>query len=130
MTCARAGRSFEHMTQPLPTAERAPEASFSAHYAQILRYVRSVVRDADEAQDLTQETFLRAYRARDSLRDPDAMLPWLYSVATHVCLDRLRQRTRQARAQSDLDPEAVSPPDPAPSPGLAAEQEDMSTCVE
>jgi RNA polymerase sigma-70 factor (ECF subfamily) len=118
------------MRQPLPTVERAPEVSFSAHYAQILRYVRSVVRNADEAEDLTQETCLRAYRARDSLRDPDAMLPWLYSVATHVCLDRLRQRTRQARAQSDVDPETVSPPDPAPSAGLGVEQEDMSTCVE
>ena len=130
MTCARAGRSFERMRQPLPTVERVPEAALSAHFAQILRYVRSVVRNADEAEDLTQETFLRAYRARDSLRDPDAMLPWLYSVATHVCLDRLRQRTRQARARSDLDPEAVSPPDPAPSAGLCVEQEDMSTCVE
>lgn len=130
MTCARAGRSFERMRQPLPTVEHAPEASFSAHYAQILRYVRSVVRNPDEAEDLTQETFLRAYRARDSLRDPDAMLPWLYSVATHVCLDRLRQRTRQARTRSDVDPEAVSPPDPAPSVGLGVEQEDMSTCVE
>jgi RNA polymerase sigma-70 factor (ECF subfamily) len=118
------------MRQPLPTEERAPEAGFSAHYAQILRYVRSVVRNADEAQDLTQETFLRAYRARDSLRDPDATLPWLYSVATHVCLDRLRQRTRQAQARSDVDPEAMSPPDPAPSAGLVVEQEDMSTCVE
>ena len=130
MTCSRAGRSFERMRQPLPTVEHAPEAALSAHYAQILRYVRGVVRNADEAEDLTQETFLRAYRARDSLRDPDAMLPWLYSVATHVCLDRLRQRTRQARARSDLDPEAVSPPDPAPSAGLGVEQEDMSTCVE
>ena len=118
------------MRQPLPTAERAPEAAFSAHYAQILRYVRSVVRNGDEAEDLTQETFLRTYRARDSLRDPDAMLPWLYSVATHVCLDRLRQRTRQARARSDVDPEALSPPDPAPSAGLVVEQQDMSTCVE
>ena len=130
MTYAPAARSFERMRQPLPTVKRAPEASFSAHYAQILRYVRSVVRNADEAEDLTQETFLRAYRARDSLRDPDAMLPWLYSVATHVCLDRLRQRTRQARARSDVDPEAVSPPDPAPSAGLAVDQKDMSTCVE
>ena len=107
-----------------------PEAAFSAHYATILRYVRSIVRDATEAEDLTQETFLRAYRSRDSLRDPDAMLPWLYSVATHVCLDRLRQRTRQMQTRSDADPEAVAPPDADPSAGQLVEQEEMSECVE
>jgi RNA polymerase sigma-70 factor, ECF subfamily len=115
--------------QVLPV-EATRELATGAHYTRILRYVRSVVRDADEAEDLTQETFLRAFRARDSLRDPDAALPWLYSVATHVCLDRLRQRAREARTGSDLDPEAVSPPDPAPGVGLRAEQKDMSSCVE
>jgi RNA polymerase sigma-70 factor (ECF subfamily) len=118
------------MRQPLPTLQSAPEAAFAVHYAQILRYVRSVVRDAAEAEDLTQETFLRAYRARNSLRDRDAMLPWLYSVATHVCLDRLRQRTRHAQARSDVDPEGVAPPDPDPSAGHLVEQEEMSECVE
>ena len=116
--------------QVLPVVEATREVATAAHYTRILRYVRSVVRDADEAEDLTQETFLRAFRARNSLRDPDAVLPWLYSVATHVCLDRLRRRAREARTGSDLDPEAVSPPDPAPTAGLRAEQEDMSGCVE
>jgi RNA polymerase sigma-70 factor, ECF subfamily len=118
------------MGQPLPKLESAPEAAFGVHYARILRYVRSVVRDAAEAEDLTQETFLRAYRARNSLRDRDAMLPWLYSVATHVCLDRLRQRTRHAQARSDVDPEGVSQPDPDPSAGQLVEQAEMSECVE
>jgi RNA polymerase sigma-70 factor, ECF subfamily len=118
------------MAQALPLIQPAREVASREHYARILGYIRSVVRDDREAEDLTQETFLRAHRARDSLRDPDAVVPWLYSVATHVCLDRLRQRTRQAPAQSDLDPEAVSPPDPAPGASLLAEQADMSACVE
>jgi RNA polymerase sigma-70 factor, ECF subfamily len=116
--------------QVLPALEATREVVTGAHYTRILRYVRSMVRDADEAEDLTQETFLRAFRARDSLRDPDAVLPWLYSVATHICLDRLRQRAREARTGSGLDPEAVSPPDPEPSVGLRADQKDMSSCVE
>ncbi len=118
------------MTQASPVSEAAPEVAFGEHYARIRRYVRSVVRDVGEAEDLTQETFLRAYRRRDSLRDPDAVLPWLYSIATHVCLDRLRQRARQAPTQSGLDPEAVSASDQAPSAELLVEQEDMSTCVQ
>jgi RNA polymerase sigma-70 factor (ECF subfamily) len=123
-------RTLEAMTQARPVTGHVPETAYGEHYARILRYVRSVVRDPGEAEDLTQETFLRAYRRRDSLRDPDAVLPWLYSIATHVCLDRLRQRTRQAPAQSGLDPEVMSPPDRAPSAELRVEQEDMSSCVQ
>lgn len=115
--------------QRLPVVD-ARSDPFAAYYTRIKRYVRSVVRDADEAEDLTQETFLRAYRARDSLRDVDAALPWLYSVATHVCMDRLRQAARLAKTRSDTDPEAGSPADPSPSVGLREEQQDMSACVE
>ena len=118
------------MTEPSPVIESAPAIAFGEHYTRILRYVRSVVRDAAEAEDLTQETFLRAQRRRGSLRDRGAVVPWLYTIATHVCLDRMRQRARQARSHSELDPEAVSPPDPAPSAALVVDQEDMSACVE
>ena len=105
-------------------------ALFSGYHDRIHRYILGMVRNAGEAEDLTQETFLRAYRRRDSLRDPAAVLPWLYSIATHVCLDRLRQRARQAPTRSGLDPEEVSVPDRAPSAELLVEQEDMSTCVQ
>jgi RNA polymerase sigma-70 factor (ECF subfamily) len=118
------------MTQAPAVSEHSPEAAFSEHYARISRYVRSVVRDAGEAEDLTQETCLRAYRRRDSLRDPDAVVPWLYSIATHVGLDRLRHRARQAPTQSEVDPEAVSAPDRSPNAEDLVEQEDMSTCVQ
>lgn len=118
------------MAEALHVIHPAREVAWGDYYPRVLRHVRSVVRDADEAADLTQETFLRVYRARDSLRGQNAVLPWLYSIATHVCLDRLRQRTRQTQARTDVDVEAVSPSDPAPSAGLLAEQADMSECVE
>lgn len=51
---------------------------FAAYHAQIRRYVLSIVRDAAEADDLTQEVFLRAHRKLGSLRTDDAALPWLY----------------------------------------------------
>jgi RNA polymerase sigma-70 factor, ECF subfamily len=118
------------MALALPVFDLAHEPALGEHYARISRYVRSVVRDPVEAEDLTQETFLRAYRSRDTLRDPEAALPWLYSVATHVCLDRLRQRARLTPTRSHVDPEAVSPPDPEPTGGERAEQEEMSECVQ
>ena len=118
------------MAQALPMFERAPEAVLSEHYPRILRYVRGMVRDPVEAEDLTQEAFLRAHRRRDSLQDPEATLAWLYGIATHECLDRLRQRTRRAPTQSGIDPETLAAADPGPSAELRLEQQEMSACVQ
>lgn len=117
------------MAQPLPT-QGEQQGTLAEHYPAIRRYVRSLVRDPAEADDLTQETFLRAHRNRESLRDPDAARPWLYGIATNVSVDRLRQRARRAPHHSDADPEAVSPADPEPSAALRAEREEMSRCVQ
>ena len=49
----------------------------------------------DEAEDAIQETFLRAWRARDTLTDESGRRAWLYKIATNVCLDAMRRRKRQ-----------------------------------
>ena len=66
------------------------------HRAAVTRYLRHLIRDATEAEDLAQETFLRAYRRRQALRDTGALESWLYQIATHVSIDRMRQRARLA----------------------------------
>lgn len=48
--------------------------------------------DADEAADVAQETFVRAYRALPKLRGELRPGPWLYRIATNLCLDQLRRR--------------------------------------
>lgn len=54
----------------------------------------------DEAEDALQETLLRAWRSRDSLIDEAGARPWLYRIATNVCLDLLRARRRHPAAGS------------------------------
>jgi RNA polymerase sigma-70 factor, ECF subfamily len=64
-----------------------------------------------DSDDLVQETLLRAWRARQSLKDPELLRPWLYRIATNACLDELKSRPRLALA-SDLRPAAdpTAPP--------------------
>jgi RNA polymerase sigma-70 factor (ECF subfamily) len=53
----------------------------------------------DEAEDAVQETLLRAWRSRESIDGTLLFRAWLYRIATNVCLDLLRARTRR-RARS------------------------------
>ncbi|MAF11497.1 hypothetical protein CMK11_13690 [Candidatus Poribacteria bacterium] len=66
------------------------------------RYTRSVhalvysrLLDHGDAQDATQETFLRAYRALGKLRHLDTFEAWLHRIALSCAYDRLRQRARE-----------------------------------
>ncbi|MFL6142842.1 MAG: RNA polymerase subunit sigma-70 [Labedaea sp.] len=49
----------------------------------------------DEAEDLVQEVFLRAWRARDTFEGRSSLRAWLYRIATNVCLDALRRTARR-----------------------------------
>lgn len=112
---------------------KGPEAPafFETYYDRIYQHVLSMVKNPAEAQDLTQETFLRAYVHHDSLREEGAVGTWLYRIATNVCLDRLRQRTRRAPLESEADPDDVAPADSGePSLQLTIEQSEMSACVQ
>lgn len=105
--------------------------NFKGDYQRIYRYIMSMIRDTAEAEDLTQETFLRALRGRDSLREEGAHTAWLYRIATHVCLDRLRQYARRAPKESDTDLEQVDIAEPdSPSLQQVIEQGEMSACVQ
>jgi RNA polymerase sigma-70 factor (ECF subfamily) len=104
---------------------------FEKNYDRIYRYIRGMVRDSNEAEDLTQEAFLRAHRERETLKDEGAMLSWLYRIATHVSLDRLRQRTSRATRESKVDLADLDPSDRAePSLEQGLEQGQMSACVQ
>jgi len=49
----------------------------------------------DEAEDAVQETFLRAWRGRDGFDGDTLLRAWLYRIATNVCLDAIRSKSRR-----------------------------------
>ncbi|WIX98428.1 RNA polymerase subunit sigma-70 [Amycolatopsis mongoliensis] len=56
----------------------------------------------EDAQDMTQETFLRAWNKRETFKGHAALRTWLYRIATNVCLDFLEKRNDRTPAPSAL----------------------------
>lgn len=104
----------------------------AAYRAQVYRYQLGMTRDPHLAEDLTQETMLRAIRGVGSLHEPAALLSWLYRLATNVFLDRVRSDRRRATIGKPLGP-CMNPADDVPEPGPDIEQvvemREMSACV-
>ena len=61
----------------------------------IYKYCYQILKNKDEAEDATQEVFLRAYTKLDTYDDRHKFSTWLYSIAFHYCIDRLRKRQFQ-----------------------------------
>lgn len=80
------------MTEDGATARRWVEDAYARHHAEIYSYLARMLGDDELAADLTQETFVKAYRAFDTLEDLARGRAWLYQIASHTALDELRRR--------------------------------------
>ena len=86
--------------------------------------------DAHRAEDLTQETYLKAFAAVGQLNDPDIFRPWLFSIARNVAADAARRASRVKRSAA-VGSLALVPDVPAagPSPDGAAEDDEARATV-
>src|SRR5207253_6608436 len=62
-----------------------------------------MIRDRDEAMDLCQDCFMKAYRELDTLKDRDRFSSWLYRIAHNTCFSKLRKE--QGKTFVELDAE-------------------------
>ena len=67
------------------------------HRRELTGYCYRMLGAGSEAEDAVQETFLRAWRARDGFEHRATLRSWLYTIATNVCLDMPRRQQRRAR---------------------------------
>jgi RNA polymerase sigma-70 factor (ECF subfamily) len=77
------------------------EEALSRHEREIMRFLLRMTRDQNDALDLFQETWLRAYRAYPQLDSEQGLRPWLYRIATNLCRNRARDNMRRSRVISN-----------------------------
>jgi len=95
-------------------------AEYEAYRARLRAHCYRMTGSVQEADDLVQETFLRAWRSRASFEGRAQLSTWLYRIATNVCLDALADRSGRVLPQDVV--RAVAPDDgPRATPPLAPE---------
>ncbi|RDI43284.1 RNA polymerase sigma factor [Nocardia mexicana] len=94
-------------------AGRARDGDVRAYEQLVLRYQGPMFRlsakmlaDRAEAEDITQEVFLTAWRRIGQLQDDSAFAGWLYRMTTNRCLNVIRSR----RLPADVDPDTTASP--------------------
>jgi RNA polymerase sigma-70 factor (ECF subfamily) len=92
-------------------ADDAFEAVVAAHHGEIHRYLVRVTARASDADDLSQETFLRAFRAYRALPADANVRAWLFAIATNLCRNHFRgeARRRKAMAAASTDGHMAQP---------------------
>ncbi len=78
-------------------ADRIAEL-LAAYGIELARHLRRMVRDDDAAQDLLQDTMIRAHGAIERLDTHANERAWLYRIATNAALNHLRAKARERRA--------------------------------
>jgi RNA polymerase sigma-70 factor, ECF subfamily len=117
----RAAWAAVDVSDATPTGREAELTRlFEEYSAPIYNYVlRMVGGDPDRAADVTQDTFIKAYRKLDTLTDATSTRSWLYRIATNTAIDDMRRR-RMVSSVPDDSPVFTNRADEGPGPEAQA----------
>ena len=106
-------QSDEHADRSLVEQVRAGnDAAFEAlmkrYKRPVLNFVYRMLSDAGDAEDVAQETFIRAYRRIANYRSQQNFSTWLFAIARNAAIDRLRYRQRHPTEPLDAMPEPAA----------------------
>jgi RNA polymerase sigma-70 factor (ECF subfamily) len=103
----------DELTALTRSARRGSEAAFSSLFERfqnpLVNYIYRLVGDWESANDLAQDTFLKAYNALPRTDESLQISPWLYRIATNTALDSLRRRKRITWVPFKLEFEPAEP---------------------
>ena len=94
--------------------KRQFEALVHAHQGHIRAFLRRLCRNDALADDLAQETFMRAYQKYDALSDYGAAKAWLFQIAYRIFLDFIRKEKRRKNLDDERQGELPETPESLP----------------
>ncbi|MBK8781314.1 MAG: sigma-70 family RNA polymerase sigma factor [Anaerolineales bacterium] len=110
---------------------------YDAFQPKILRYLTHLASES-EAEDLTQETFVKIHQRLENFRGESQLSTWIYRIATNTALDRLRSPSFQRAAQislsenldeTELADKVICPEDKKPLIEKQLIREEMNECI-
>jgi RNA polymerase sigma-70 factor (ECF subfamily) len=84
------------------------QSIFDRYSRPILSFIYDMTGKRDTAEELAQETFVRAYRNLGALHDPEKLSTWLFGIARNCALEFLRTRRRDERKVEMDDPSVLN----------------------
>jgi RNA polymerase sigma factor, sigma-70 family len=96
------------------------------HSHPLFRLAFRMTGNEQDAEDMVQETLLRAYRRIDRFDERASFRTWLYRIAVNCSLDLVRLRKRRSEFAGPVDPEMEDPLDTLPAPGPTPDRMAMS----
>lgn len=115
------------MTEEKRLVARAAKGDTAAFEQLVLRYQKQIynlalrmVKNREDAQDLAQEAFLKAWNGLETFHFDAAFSTWLYRLASNTCLDFLRSEKHRGSISMTVEDEGIEEqlavPDPGPTP--------------
>lgn len=85
----------ETLAQAQERDQNAFREIYLAHHAALYRYALGELGNTDDASEVVQEVFVRAWRALGSFRGESSLLRWLFRIARNLIIDKVRMRRRR-----------------------------------
>ena len=98
----------------------------AAHQDRVFALAFRMLGDRDEAADVQQETFVRAWRSLDKFRRESSVATWLHRICVNLCLSRRRKRDWKANVELE---EAALPSEDSHDPAKQAERRETTATV-
>lgn len=100
----------------------------------LFSFILRMVHDPTEAEELTQDTLIRAYVHADKYREIARFSTWIFTIATNLVRNRIRQKRREPawlilNPAPEDDEMPVDPPDPGPDPTQALEGRELGRLI-
>ena len=97
------GKDLQLYKQAVEGDIQAFEELFSSNYTHIYNLCYRMMRNSQDAEDMLQETMLKAWRKLKSFKQSSSFSTWLHRIAANTCLDAIRQRKNNKTSLEEMN---------------------------